>query len=281
MLKTLTTSQSQELTLAKTKKLMDITAKILNKRVIKKQTNTLTPQDNSYILPKMIKIESGSFMMGNNDYEDEQPIHKVIINKVFLMGKYQVTFKEYDKFCEDTHKEKPDDEGWGRKNRPVINVSWDDAKKYCTWLSKKTNKNYHLPSETQWEYTCRAGTNTEYSFGYDQAQLKDYAWYDQNSYDLGSEHKDYGTHSVGEKKVNPWGLYDMHGNVWEWCEDCYEDNYENSPRDESPNRKGENKVLRGASWFNSPNLLRSAFRYGNFRGGAISFFGFRLAGTLP
>jgi Zn-finger protein len=199
----------------------------------------------------------------------------VIFNYDFEIAKYPVTFEEYDLFCEDTGKEKPDDEGWGRGNRPVINVSWHNAKVYCEWLSEKTGENYRLPTEAEWEYSCRAGTTTKWSFGDDESELEKYAWYNKNS--------DGKTHEVGQKPPNPWGLYDMHGNVWEWCEDDYVDSYEKTPRDGKAfmNNKGGNKVLRGASWGNDGRDTRSAYRSGYHPAEWSHFAGFRLLRTLP
>lgn len=119
-----------------------------------------------------------------------------------------VTFAEYDEFCDDTGRERPSDNGWGREERPVINVSYHDACNYATWLSKKTGKKFRLPTEEEWEFAARAGSQEDYCFGNDISKLGDYAWYSKNS-----ENK---THPVGQKLPNNFGLYDMHGNVWEW-----------------------------------------------------------------
>lgn len=225
---------------------------------------------------------SKRFQMGSNEYDDEKPIHKVVINYDFEISKYPVTFEEYDLFCEDTKREKPDDEGWGRGRKPVINISWNDAQEYCKWISKKTGEDYRLPTEAEWEYSCRAGTTTKWSFGDDESNLEKYAWYDKNSYNLGKKHPDYGTHPVGEKLPNPWGLYDMHGNVLEWCEDDFIDNYKKTPIDGKANihEKSDGKVLRGGSCYLSDSWTRSAVRgrlNPSFRGSNV---GFRLLKTL-
>ncbi len=237
----------------------------------KNKQNILSKDYGNYISPAMVYIKPGSFMMGSAvENNNEKPVHKVTIKKGFYIGKYEVTFREFDKFCEDTGRKKPSDNGWGRGKRPVINVSWNDAEAYTKWLSQKTGKKYRLPTEAQWEYVARAGTTTKWSFGNDKRKLGDYAWYKDNS--------NYKTHQVGKKKPNPWGVYDTYGNVWEWCEDRYLYGYKNTPRDGSANRKGEqiDRVLRGGSWFNDPNYMYSAFRYGYVPKGAGSVFGFRV-----
>jgi len=206
--------------------------------------------------PELVWIPSGTFQMGNNEIEDEKPVHPVTV-KSFALGKYEVTFDEYDKFCEATAREKPSDEGWGRGKRPVINVTWDDAKAYTKWLSDQTGKNYRLPTESQWEYACRAGNAGKYAFGDDVNQLGNYGWYSKNS-----EGK---THPVGEKKPNAFGLYDMHGNVWEWLEDVWHTNYEGAPSDGSAWISGgdSKNLLRGGSWINSDNDSRCTYRFRN------------------
>ena len=225
----------------------------------------------TYIQPAMVYIEAGSFMMGSNYADnDEIPVHKVTINYNFYMGKYEVTFAEYDKFCEDTGRDKPNDMDWGREDRPVINVSWEDAKAYTIWLSKKTGKKFRLPSEAEWEYVARAGTSMEYSFGNFKNSLNSHAWYKDNSNNK--------THKIGQKESNLWGVYDMHGNVYEWCEDWYQDNYINVPKDGTSSNNGSHKfkVLRGASWGDDSKYLRSADRNWFFPNISYSTYGFRL-----
>jgi formylglycine-generating enzyme required for sulfatase activity len=213
--------------------------------------------------PEMVLIKGGSFMMGSDDYSDEKPIHKVTIDYDFEVGKYPVTFEEYDYFCEETKRKKSNDRGWGRGKRPVIDVSWHDAKAYAKWLSEKTGKDYRLLTESEWEYVARAGTTTKWSFGDNKSDLEYYAWYNENS--------DNKSHEVGTKNPNPWGVYDMHGNVWEWCEDWYLDSYQ----------KDNYRVIRGGSWSFDADSTRSADRYRDDPTYHSDDVGFRLQRTLP
>jgi len=222
------------------------------------------------------------FQMGSDDgYDDEKPLHTVTFDYSFEIAKYPVTFEEYDLYCEESKVKKPSDEGWGRGDRPVINVSWEDAVAYCDWLNTKLNialddpYRYRLPTDAEWEYACRAGTTTKWSFGDDEKELEKYAWYDKNSKSK--------THPVGLKKKNPWGLHDMHGNVWEWCLDDWVGSYDKTPRDGKAyeDTSLERKVLRGGSWSNDAGSSRSAFRVWDDPGGRDGRFGFRLLRTLP
>jgi len=153
-------------------------------------------------------------------------------------------------------------------NAPIIGVSWHDAIAYCKWLNEQQKVYvYRLPTEEEWEYSSRAESTTKWSFGDEEKELGKYAWYSKNSYDLGEEHKDYGTHVVGEKLPNQWGLYDMHGNVFEWCEDWYD-------KDE------DSKVLRGGSWNSNASNARSAYRDRFIPTNRYFYVGFRLLRTL-
>lgn len=212
----------------------------------------------------MIVIPAGSFQMGDlSGYSDEKPVHKVMI-KSFAMSKTEITFAQYDTYAGAAGLDMPDDEGWGRGSRPVINVSWDDAVAYAKWLSAKNGKKYRLPTEAEWEYAARAGTSTEYSWGSDIECSK-------ASYDGGEASKCYyekangdsrGTAPVGGYKPNAFGLLDMHGNVSEWVQDCYEDSYKNAPADGSAATSGkcESRVARGGAWDSRPSRLHSASR---------------------
>ncbi len=223
----------------------------------------------------MIKIEAGSFQMGSNDYDDEKPIHKVTIKNAFELGKYAVTVGEYLHFVKATKKEKLDKWTKEKENHPVTDVSWNDAVEFCQWLNEQQKEYvYRLPTEAEWEYACRAGTTTKWSFGDDEKELDKYAWYYENS--------DKKMQPVGTKKANQWGLYDMHGNVYEWCEDDYVDSYENTPNDGTANidKNTEGKVLRGGSWSDLADIARSAFRDRSNPTNRDNDVGFRLLRTL-
>lgn len=244
-------------------------------------------------IPKMIVIKAGSFTMGSPDTEvdrdnNEGPQHKVSI-KSFELGKTEVTFNEYDRFVQATKRESPSDEGWGRGNRPVINVSWDDATAYAIWLSGQTGKNYRLPTEAEWEYAARAGTNTAFSTGNcintKQANYDGTVNYDSCDTQTGVYRQK--TLPVDELQPNPWGLQHMHGNVEEWTQDCWRNNYDGVPNDGSALKDGPKDdcmnsvmVARGGSWANSPRFQRSAKRMRVNFGLVYRYLGFRLARTL-
>lgn len=235
----------------------------------------------------MIKISGGTFEMGSREldgYQNEKLVHEVTLPDYYL-ARTAVTFEEYDLYCEATGAEKPDDEGWGRGKHPVINVSWLDAVRYCNWLSEQTGlrkvytikgetvtadwyaDGYRLPTEAEWEYAARGGNQSQ---GYKYAgsnNLDEVGWYDNNS---GGQ-----THPVGEKKPNELGLYDMSGNVYEWCWDWYGNYSAEAQNDPAGAEKGDLRVYRGGSWYNSAGFCRVSHR-GNFftpdyRGDHIGF----------
>ena len=232
--------------------------------------------------PELVVIPAGEFWMGSPEdekerSEDEGPRHKVRIGRRFAIGRYPLTFAEYDRFCEAKRRKNPDDGGWGRSRRPVgarpvIMVSWEDAQAYIAWLSQETGTAYRLPSEAEWEYACRAGTTTRYSFG-DKMTLENVAL------------TSIGPSEVGGCPPNRWGLYDMHGNVWEYVEDDWHEDYRGAPDDGSAWKdKGADlasrcHVCRGGSFFDVPWSLRSASRSSDEPGRAL-VRGFRVARTL-
>ena len=239
--------------------------------------------------PEMVVVPSGSFMMGSPSSELERgrgegPVHRVKIPTAFAVGKYEVTFEEWDACVSSggCRAYRPADEGWGRGRRPVINVSWDDAKSYVEWLSRETGKAYRLPSESEWEYVARAGTMTAFYTGAritaSEANFNGRLTYNGSS--TGEDRRR--TIPVGSFGPNQFGLHDVHGNVWEWVEDCWNGSYSGAPVDGEANTTGDcsRRVLRGGSWFSRPRNLRSAIR-NRFRiGYRSSFFGFRVARTL-
>lgn len=239
--------------------------------------------------PVMVVVPAGTFTMGSPEGEegrdnDEGPLHKVTIRRSFAVGKFEVTFDEWDAcFAEGgCGRYRPRDKEWGRGRRPVINVSWKDAQAYSAWLSKKTGKTYRLLSEAEWEYSARAGTSTPFWQGSSiSTQQANY----NGAYSYGEGKKgDYRSNTVAVDSFapNPFGLYQTQGNVWEWVEDCYHENYRAAPSDGSAWTAGDcsRRTLRGGSWLNFPRFLRAAGHIRvkpDYRGGDS---GFRLARTL-
>jgi formylglycine-generating enzyme required for sulfatase activity len=195
--------------------------------------------------------------MGASDNDREKPVHEVRIGSPFAVGLREVTFEQWDKCVEGGGcKYRPDDHGWGRGDHPVINMSWSDAKEYVTWLSKKTGATYRLPTEAEWEYAARGGTSTPFWWG------RSVGAQHANCKECGTG-KSQRTLPVGSYKPNPFGLYDTAGNVAEWVEDCWNDNYEGAPSDGSAWTKGECRlrVLRGGSFDSDSDYLRSNSRF--------------------
>jgi len=216
-------------------------------------------------------------MMGSAEgqgADSEHPQHEVTIANPFAIGKFEVTFAEWDSCVAADGCPQVSDHGWGRGERPVINVSWVEAERYVTWLSRLTGETYRLPPEAEWEFAARAGTTTPYSFGDDVAALGEYAWYRANSDDK--------THPVGEKKPNGFGLHDMYGNAREWVQDCGSSTYEHPLTDGTAWTAGDCTIhlLRGGSLVDSPGRLRSASRFGYDTDASHADGGFRVARTL-
>ena len=236
------------------------------------------------LTPEMVRISGGSFRMGSPESEtgrhDDERRHEVRV-EAFSIGKHEVTFAEYDRFAEATGRRKPNDRGRGR--RPVIEVSWDDATAYARWLSEETGRRYRLPTEAEWEYAARAGTQTSRHWGDDASRACDYA----NVADLTAK----GTYSyltihacrdghvhtapVGSFEANGWGLHDLLGNVSEWTCSEYDGGYGGG---ESRCASGAGRrVIRGGSWSDDPAWVRSATRYRIDPGYRLITLGFRLA----
>ncbi|OMH36129.1 SUMF1/EgtB/PvdO family nonheme iron enzyme [Motiliproteus sp. MSK22-1] len=226
--------------------------------------------------PNMVVIPSGKFKMGDRNRrgdDNELPIHQVTIRRPFALSQHEITFAEYDLFAINTGRPLPDDEGWGRANRPVINVSWNDANAYADWVRRQTGLAYRLPTEAEWEYSARAGSSTAFWWGNDKG-INNAA-----CDDCGSQFDGIQTAPVGSFKANPYGLYDMTGNIYEWVSDCYNDNYEDAPNDGSSWNVGQcnYRVMRGGSWYDISRLIRSASRYRHPANSSRNSWGFRLA----
>ena len=238
---------------------------------------------------EMIDIPGGTFRMGDlsgEGDEDERPVHAVTV-PAFRMGKYEVTFAQWDSCVSDggCGGYYPDDEGWGRGNRPIINVSWDDVQGFIDWLNDKTGGSFRLPTEAEWEYAARAGSTTKYHFGNSDSQLCRYANHADASTDYSDRNKSCSdgvgkrTATVGRYQPNQHSLYDMHGNVWEWVQDCWSDSYVGAPNDGSAWTSGNcaKRVRRGSAWSLKPRNLRSATRSKSDHSASGSLVGFRLA----
>lgn len=232
-------------------------------------------QDAPYA-PELVVIPAGEFWMGSGEGErgssdDERPRHRVTLAS-FALGRFPVTFGEYDYHCDEMGWDSVLDNDWGRGKHPVINVYWNDTLRYSDWLSDKTGKLYRLPSEAEWEYACRAGTTTPYWWG-DRSEPGRSGNY---SFFVG------GTTEVGRYPPNPFGLYDMSGNVREWVDDVWCDNYMSVPRDGSSNKEGNagRRVVRGGSWGDDPSDVRSASRDSYTKGYGYIYHGFRVARTI-
>jgi formylglycine-generating enzyme required for sulfatase activity len=231
--------------------------------------------------PEMVVVPAGEFMMGSLDTEggrerDEGPRHRVTIAKPFAVSRFEVTFEEWDA-CFDGGgcQHRPPNE-WGRGRHPVIHVNWIHAKQYVAWLSKQTGKPYRLLSESEWEYAARAGSDTVYSWG-NRIRIGN-----ANCYGCGSEWDNRQAAPVGRFPANAFGLHDMHGNVWEWVEDCWPRSYDGAPADGSAWTAGDcnARVVRGGSWKTDPQYLRAAYRDRNTPAGRNSGLGFRVKRTL-
>jgi len=218
---------------------------------------------------KFYLVPGGEFMMGSGEYDPEKPVHRVKISKPFYLGTYPVMQKQWMSVMGNNPSYFKGDK------LPVETVSWNDVQDFITKLNEKEGGNkYRLPTEAEWEYAARAGTTTRFSFGDNESNLGDYAWYDANS---GNK-----THDVGQKKSNPWGLYDMHGNVWEWVQDSWHSDYNGAPTDGSSWEivEGSSWVLRGGCCNRYARDCRSAARRGGAPDSRSYALGFRLLRVL-
>jgi formylglycine-generating enzyme required for sulfatase activity len=243
--------------------------------------------------PEMVILPKAGFQMGSSlaeinaltkqygdHFKTEAPKHEVSISEPFAVSRFEVTFDDWRTCVKGggcQHNGTPSDRGWGRGKRPAINISWNDAQDYGDWLNSKVGgKPYRLLSEAEWEYAARASTTTRYFWGDDIGNGN------ANCQSCGSQWDNKQTAPVGSFKPNGWGLYDMHGNVWEWVQDCYADSYQETPRDGRPAKTTENcpRIVRGGSSDFYPWGLRSAYRYRYVPDFRYDDVGFRVARTL-
>jgi formylglycine-generating enzyme required for sulfatase activity len=227
--------------------------------------------------PEMVMVAAGSFQMGDMQGRDKaaMPVHTVNIPKPFAIGRYEVTFEDYDKFAQATKRELPNDGGGGRGRQPVINFTWQEAVEYGNWLTGQTGNRYRLPTEAEWEYAARGGTETNFWWGNEMKSGM------ANCAGCGSRWDEKVTAPVGSFHPNSFGLYDTAGNVWEWVEDCDHENYNGAPADGSAWKKdgGGNcylRVFRGGAWNYGVKGLRSSFRGRGDPGTRSATIGFRL-----
>ena len=228
--------------------------------------------------PEMIVVPTGKFRMGDiqgKHGKNEQPVHEVHIARRFAMSRYEITFDQYDDFAKATGRDLPDDEGWGRGRQPVIHVSWNDAVAYAKWLFQQTGKHYRLPTEAEWEYAARAGTETVYWWGNEVQQGS------ANCRGCGSRWDGKQAAPVGSFKSNQFGLYDTAGNVAERVQDCWHENYEGAPTEGSAweEKNGGDcgrRVIRGGAWVKAHDLARSSHRFSNRPTRSSRALGFRL-----
>ncbi len=247
--------------------------------------------------PEMVVVPAGKFQMGSAEREegrlaDEGPLHTVTFVKPFAIGKYEVTFDEWDACVAAKACDAVGDEGWGRGRRPVLNVNFEMAQGYAKWLTKKTGKQYRVPSEAEWEYAARGGSTTPWFWGEDSQRACEFANVGDES--VKQEHPDWPRHDcndgyaktspVGSFKPNGFGLYDTVGNVWEWVEDCYNESYQGAPTDGRAWLSGDcaRRIDRGGGWYNKPEAVRSAQRYGGDDSARRNnTLGFRVVRAMP
>lgn len=238
------------------------------------QTQSISKEFTNSIGMEFVLIPAGSFLMGGNvNHEkpdgDELPQHRVTISKPFYMGKYEVTQEQWTAIMGNNPSEAIS------PTQPVEQVSWDEVQEFIEQLNaREGGKKYRLPTEAEWEYAARAGSTTKYFFGNDETQLGQYAWYARNSAEK--------VHPVGLLKPNPWGLYDIYGNVWEWVQDWYDENYYARSPDTDPQgpSTGIGRVIRGGSAGFDARICRSANRGRDAPNNGFIDLGFRLIRTV-
>jgi formylglycine-generating enzyme required for sulfatase activity len=257
--------------------------------------------------PEMVVVPAGEFLMGSSHddsegLKQEMPVHRVTLLQPFAIGRFAVTLGQFSAFVDATGREMPNEMYTGEdggnwvqlrdhrsfrqpgfpqeENHPVVGVSWNDAQAYATWLTELTGKSYRLPSEAEWEYAARAGTTTRYWWG--DAAPTQRANFNTPDPKVWPPDRRHSTVPVDTFEPNPWGLYNVHGNTWEWCEDSWHESYDSAPLDGSAwvDRDGLLRVLRGGSWYGLAGHLRGAQRSRDIFVWYYSDNGFRLARSL-
>ena len=233
--------------------------------------------------PELAVVPAGIYIMGlNGKSKKSKPPHRVNITKPFALGRFEVTFDQWQACVDDDGcKREPDDHKWGREGRPIINITWFDAKRYLEWISKKTGKTYRLPTEAEWEYADRAGTTSTWWWGDEVGNNN------ANCKDCKSEWSDggtqpHGTAPVGSFKPNPFGIHDTAANVFEWVEDCWNKSHENAPTDGTARTQGNcrYRVIRGGSFYYYSKVARADYRAKNPPGVKSYWLGFRVLREL-
>ncbi|OQW93622.1 MAG: hypothetical protein BWK79_10175 [Beggiatoa sp. IS2] len=242
--------------------------------VVKSLGQFRDPLNNGGQGPWMVKLPEGMFLMGvkgSAPYPNERPEHKVMLQG-FAISQHEITFDEYDRFAAATERKRPDDSGWGRGDQPVINVNWDDALAYTKWLTEQTRHQYRLPSEREWEYAAKAGTQTPYWWGYEVGRNK------ANCGSCGSQWDAKQTARVGSFEANPAGLHDMIGNVLEWTQSCYRSSYQGAPSFGNDWEGGDcsKRIARSSSFRTYEKDLRVTKRYDYSPQTRLETLGFRV-----
>ncbi len=249
--------------------LADEPAKPVEVRVTKEKTI-----ENS-IGMKFVLIPAGTFTMGSpageKDRDVDETQHQVTLTRSFYMGRTEVTQGQWKKVM-GTEPWKGESFVQEGDDYPAVEISWNDAVEFCKKLSAMENRVYRLPTEAEWEYACRGGTKTAFSFGDDEGELSKYAWFDGNAWDVDEKY----AHQVGQKLPNAFGLHDMHGNVWEWCSDWYAEYPSGRLTNPRGPDTGSSRVLRGGSWNDVPHVVRCAYRKNLTPGYRFINVGFRL-----
>jgi len=231
------------------------------------------------VCPVLAIIPPGQFVMGKDGrFKNEGPARTVTIARAFAMGRFEVTFDEWQACFDEggCGTQMPSDHGWGQGTRPIINITWFDAQGYLKWLSEKTAKTYRLPSESEWEYAARAGTQTDFWWGDQVGREK------ANCRNCGPKIS-HQSLPVDSFKPNPWGLYNVHGNVWEWVEDCWNPTQAGAPNNAQPRLNGDcrQRVMRSGSWYYFSKNIRAPWRFKNDARVKSYGIGFRVLRELP